>query len=166
MTQEAVDASGDCDAIMCLTPDHQGVVELAAGLGCILREHVYEIPVALAEHTYLKSNILPHGIIVSPIQLTPQALKETAAYVYTRAKAEQAIVREVPFTGKRRTEWDAATGAASAAYSQTQSVLYTLPQCLEQLIVAPAKWDTVRCAIRGETLHGSCAVIGVIIACL
>ncbi|NLD33979.1 MAG: hypothetical protein GX653_03635 [Clostridiales bacterium] len=160
MTQEAVDASRDCDAVLCLTADHQGVVELAGGLGCHLCGHVYDLPEVLAAHALLKSNALPQGLIAVPIQMTPEALTHAAELLYTMARTAQRTLREIPATGKRRADWEAATGAASAAYSQTLPTRFTLGQGLDLVLGSPGDMGILFASpSAGEALHAAASQV-------
>lgn len=143
MTQEAIDEAKQCDAVLCLTDDGQGVIELAAGIGSIVCGHVYQLPEMLAQHSLLKSGTLPHGLIAWPLSTQPNTLTDAAVLVYGLSKAQLVPIREIPLTGKRSRDWMVATGSVAAQNGQTQPHLSDVNHVLEGLLTVPEEMGIV-----------------------
>ena len=137
MTEEAVDAALECDSTLCITPNQAGLAELAEGLDCILRCHVYALPESLSGYSRLKSGKLPRGILACPIVLEERALKGAADHVFSLAKDTGMTLTEIPYSRKRRELWEMAAMPASARYYLNQRRISDVPDFIRELIMSP-----------------------------
>ena len=116
MTEEVITASEECDAVLSIAGDQEGLQALAGGLGCILCSHIYTLPDCLAEYSLLKSNQLPRGILAYPMALDQSAFSRASNHLYKRAQSENLPVSEVPYQGARRSSWVEVTDAVANNY--------------------------------------------------
>lgn len=113
MTEEAIAAGEECDAVISIAGDQEGLQELAGGLGCILCSHIYTLPDCLAEYSLLKTNQLPRGILAYPLALDKSAFSRSAHHIYKRAQSENLAISEVPYQGTRHSKWIEVTDAVA-----------------------------------------------------
>ena len=116
MTEEAIVASEECDAVISIASDQKGLQELAGGLGCILCSHIYTLPNCLADYSLLKSNQLPRGFLAYPLSLDKTAFSRAASHLYKRAQSENLLVSEVPYQGTRHSSWVEITDLVANKY--------------------------------------------------
>lgn len=135
MTQEAIEHSADCDAVLVLSGSSRGVDALAAGLGCFLKTRIFAVPPMLAQHSLLKSSLQPSGTLATPLDPEEQAMRRAVDLVRDLMAEKWLPLREVPLGGMRRADWLQATDRFSVPQEDR---LYTLPQALKVLVTEPA----------------------------
>ena len=135
MTEEAVEAAMQCDGVLSIAPDEEGIMELADGLECILQCHVYMMPDTLNAHSPLKSGKLPRGVIACPVKLDEHALKNAADHIYSLAKDSGLLISEIPYSGRYLHMWEEAVQPAAARYYLNQRIITDAPGFIRDLIM-------------------------------
>ena len=137
MTEEAVEAACQCEGILCISPDQEGVFELAEGLACILQCHVYNLPSSVSGYSPLKSGKLPYGVLACPIVTEERDLQIAADHMFSLSKDSGLLISEIPYSGKRLELWEQATRPAAARYFLSQRHVTDLPTFLDRIIRKP-----------------------------
>ncbi len=137
MTEEAIEAALECSGVLCITPDQSGLAELAEGLECLLRCHVYALPEGLSDKSLLKSSKLPRGILACPISAEERALKSAADHIFSLAKEIGMPLTEIPYPGKRFEHWEQAAISAAARYYLNQRRVSNTSSFIRELVLNP-----------------------------
>lgn len=137
MTEEAIESALQCDGVLCVAPDDEGIMELADGLDCILQCHVYMMPEVLNAHSLLKSGKLPRGVLACPIKMDEKAIKNAADHIYSLAKDSGSHISEIPYSGRYLDMWEEAVRPAAARYYLNQRIISDAPGFVRDLIRKP-----------------------------
>lgn len=147
MTEELIENAADCDGILYLSPDREGLPELAEGLGCILGCHVFALPDALNEFSALKTDQLPRGLLAYPLTGREEDWETCADSLFELSKELKFSVAVIPFSGERGERWNQAVRAAETKQQvlsekvSAQDFIRKLienPQEMGSLLAAPA----------------------------
>lgn len=137
MTEEAVRASGDCDAVLCTASSSEGLDALAEGLQCDAVCHVYDLPESLSARALLKGDILPRGLICAPLEMHEAGVRAAGKLAYRLANEQKLDILEVPPQGRLRGLWDEAAGYSRLNLPTINWRQLTLPDAIGALISAP-----------------------------
>lgn len=157
MTEETIEAAGECDGLLCLSQDEEGLAELAQGLGCLLRCRVIDLPEAMRAHSLLRSGLLPRGMIACPLSDEADTLKKAAERYFERVRELAYPVAEIPFTGENKLLWERSIRPALSKYfagqsRRTASTAVLLKECIAQpeylgsVMAAPAAFASISAA--------------------
>ncbi len=163
ITEEAIVAGADCDALFSIADDEEGLKELSAGLGCILCGHLYTLPDCLSEYSLLKSEEMPAGLISYPMTLDKAAFALAANHLYKRAKAENSTVNEIPYQGSHLVSWEEVTDKVANKYYIMNPNRTDASACLSQLLRFPESMGVVlatkkACEILNEGAKSICGL--------
>ncbi len=134
MTQEAIEASADCEAVLVVSGTSRGVDALAAGLGCQLKTRVFDVPSQLAQHSLLRSAQQPGGVLATPLEGGEQGIRRAVELTKGIMVQKNMPVQEVPLGGAHRADWLQATDLFSIPQEDR---VRTLPQALRMLVAEP-----------------------------
>ncbi len=143
IAENVIVASIDCDAVISIAEDDEGLAELIAGLGCILCSHMYALPECLSDFSLLKSNELPAGSISYPMTLEKPVFTMAAEHLYKRVKTENRSLIEIPYQGTYRAVWEEVTGAAANKYFVMSPNRINAGDFLSYLLKHPQKMGIV-----------------------
>lgn len=92
MTQEAINAAKQCDAVVSLSDNQDGLLDLNTGLDCVLGGYIYKLPASLSSYSLLKTNQLPQGILFFPWDSDQPAFSRAAFHISKRAQEENCSI--------------------------------------------------------------------------
>lgn len=129
LTQETVDSAADCDAILCFASLENGPYAMAKELQCASGAFVHQYPPVMRGNSLLKSQHMPAGILVFPLEAGQDALSESAAATLKWAKNTELPVAMVPANGDTNMAWQSSLLSLQPDLPET-----TLPALLAQTV--------------------------------
>ena len=153
MTQEAIDAAAECQAVLVASPNAQGMQALVQGMDCLLCCRVFHLPGSLAEHSLLKSAALPEGQLLAPLSLDSQLASASFQAAFRHAIADCSSVTELAPRGRLKALWDEMVAALKPLRPELGWHSGDLIRALAQYVAAPETLHCVLCPpAAGETL--------------
>lgn len=154
MTEEAIEAARDCDAVLCAASSSEGLEALAFGLSCDVACHVYELQDSLKARALMKGDLLPRGLILAPLMMDEQSVRAAGKLAYRLANEHKLDILEVPPQGRSRDLWEDAAGYARLDLPTLNWRQLTLPEAVSALLTAPHHMGVVLASpLAADTTH-------------
>lgn len=160
MTQEAIEASRDCQAVLCASPNDQGLSALAQGMDCLLCCRIYQLPESLKAHSLLKSGELPRGQVMAPLSMDEQLASPAFKAAFLHASSDFSDLTEIAPKGRLRGLWNEATEALRLARPEQGWHAQELAQSIAASVAQPESLGCVLSAPAGAaSLHAALAAV-------